>query len=158
MHRIDGPAAAPGGSFTEGDPNVGTAATVMTDDWANAVQEEIVAVIAAAGIGLSMPSNVQLLAALGVLIYRAVPAGAVQAFAMSAVPAGWLACDGALISRTVCPALFTAIGVVDGAGDGATTFAVPDLRGEFVRGWAGAGSEPERISNVPEQHLKTRTI
>ena len=77
---------------------------------------------------------------------------------MSAVPAGWLACDGALISRTVCPALFTAIGVVYGAGDGATTFAVPDLRGEFVRGWAGTGSEPERSSNVPEQHLKTRMI
>ena len=140
MHRIDGPAAAPGGFFTEGDPNVGTPATVMTDDWANAVQEELVAVIAAAGIGLSKPSNAQLLAALGVLIGRAVPAGALQAFAMSAVPTGWLACDGALVSRAAYPALFTAIGVVYGAGDGSTTFALPDLRGEFLRGWAGAGS------------------
>lgn len=140
MHRIDGPAAAPGGFFTEGDPNVGTPATVMTDDWANAVQEEIVAVIVGAGIGLSKPSNAQLLAALGVLIGRAVPAGAVQAFAMSTVPTGWLACDGALVSRSAYPALFLAIGVVYGAGDGSTTFAVPDLRGEFLRGWAGAGS------------------
>lgn len=139
MHRIDGPAAAPGGFFTEGDPNVGTPATVMTDDWANAVQEEVVAVIAAAGIGLSKPSNSQLLAALGVLIGRAVPAGAVQAFAMSSVPAGWLACDGSLVSRSAYPTLFAAIGVVYGAADGSTTFALPDLRGEFLRGWAGAG-------------------
>ena len=90
MHRIDGPAAAPGGLFTEGDPNVGTAATVMTDDWANAVQAEIVAVIAAAGIGLSKPSNVQLLAALGVLIYRAVLPGRCRPLrCLPCLLAGW---------------------------------------------------------------------
>ena len=63
------------------------------------------------------------------------PAGAVQPFAMSTPPTGWLKCNGQEISRTTYAALFTAIGTTYGAGDGSTTFNVPDLRGEFVRGW-----------------------
>lgn len=51
--------------------------------------------------------------------------------------AGWLACDGALVSRVTYAALFAAIGVVYGVGDGATTFKLPDLRGEFLRGVDG---------------------
>lgn len=138
MHRIDGPTAAPGGVFTEGDPTAGTPATVVSSDWANAVQEELVAVIAAAGITLSKPSNVQLLAALSVLLSQRVPAGAVQTFAFSAVPASWLKCNGAAVSRTAYADLFTAIGTSWGPGDGSTTFNLPDLRGEFVRGWDDA--------------------
>jgi hypothetical protein len=63
-----------------------------------------------------------------------VPAGAVQAFAMNSAPAGWLAADGANVSRSTYAALFSAIGTTYGAGDGSTTFALPDLRGIFVRG------------------------
>jgi microcystin-dependent protein len=62
------------------------------------------------------------------------PAGAVQAFAMNSAPAGWLAADGSNVNRTTYAALFTAIGTTYGAGDGSTTFALPDLRGIFVRG------------------------
>lgn len=67
----------------------------------------------------------------------AMPAGAVLFFAMQAAPAGWLICDGRLLSRTAYAALFDAIGATFGAGDGLTTFALPDLRGEFIRGWHG---------------------
>lgn len=63
------------------------------------------------------------------------PAGAVLAFAGSAAPAGWLKANGALVSRTSYAALFAVIGTTYGAGDGSTTFALPDLRGEFLRGW-----------------------
>jgi microcystin-dependent protein len=62
------------------------------------------------------------------------PAGAVQAFAMNSAPAGWLAADGAAVSRSTYAALFAAISTTYGAGDGSTTFALPDLRGIFVRG------------------------
>lgn len=48
---------------------------------------------------------------------------------------GWLECNGAAVSRTTYAALFAAIGTTFGAGDGSTTFNLPDLRGEFVRGW-----------------------
>ena len=62
------------------------------------------------------------------------PAGAVMAFAMNAAPIGWLAADGSKVSRTAYAELFTAIGITYGAGDGTTTFTIPDLRGYFVRG------------------------
>jgi microcystin-dependent protein len=64
----------------------------------------------------------------------AIPAGAVMPFAMNSAPSGWLAADGTAVSRSTYAALFTAIGTTYGAGDGSTTFALPDLRGIFVRG------------------------
>jgi microcystin-dependent protein len=61
--------------------------------------------------------------------------GQVATFAMSTAPSGWLKANGATVSRTTYAALFTAIGTTFGAGDGSTTFLLPDLRGEFARGW-----------------------
>ena len=66
-----------------------------------------------------------------------VPAGAVQAFAMNSAPTGWLAADGSDVSRVTYADLFTAIGTTYGAGDGSTTFALPNLQGIFVRGSGG---------------------
>lgn len=63
-----------------------------------------------------------------------VPTGAVMAFAMNSAPAGWLAADGTAVSRTTYASLFATIGIIHGAGDGTTTFNLPDLRGYFVRG------------------------
>lgn len=56
-------------------------------------------------------------------------------FARSTPPAGWLVANGAAISRTAYAELFAAIGITYGEGDGFTSFNLPDLRGEFVRGW-----------------------
>lgn len=63
-----------------------------------------------------------------------IKAGTIAHFAASTAPDGWLKANGAAISRTLYAALFGAIGTTYGVGDGATTFNVPDLRGEFVRG------------------------
>jgi microcystin-dependent protein len=63
------------------------------------------------------------------------PAGAVQFFAISTAPVGWLKANGAAVSRTLYANLFAVIGTSFGAGDGKTTFNLPDLRGEFLRGW-----------------------
>ena len=65
------------------------------------------------------------------------PAGAVMHYAMQTAPDGWLVCNGSTISRLTYPALFAAIGISYGDGDGVTTFKLPDLRGEFIRGWDG---------------------
>ncbi len=79
------------------------------------------------------------------LLAEATPAGAVAAFAFSTPPTGWLECDGAPVSRLLYADLFAAIGTTFGAGDGATTFDLPDLRGEFIRGWDhGRGVDPSR--------------
>ena len=62
-----------------------------------------------------------------------VPAGAVMHFAGSTCPSGWTLANGGLVSRTTFASLFAAIGTTYGAGDGSTTFALPELRGEFLR-------------------------
>lgn len=59
--------------------------------------------------------------------------GEVAFFACSTPPSGWLKANGAAVSRTTYAALFAAIGTAFGAGDGRTTFNLPDLRGEFLR-------------------------
>ena len=64
-----------------------------------------------------------------------VPTGAIAYFAHTTVPYGWLKANGAAVSRTVYANLFALIGTNYGAGDGRTTFNLPDLRGEFIRSW-----------------------
>lgn len=64
-----------------------------------------------------------------------IPSGAVMYFAGQTAPTGWLKANGAAVSRTLYAALFQAVGTTYGAGDGRTTFNLPDLRGEFIRGW-----------------------
>lgn len=66
---------------------------------------------------------------------QAVPTGSVHMMATTTAPSGYLKCNGTAISRTTYAALFAIIGTTHGAGDGSSTFNVPDLRGEFVRGW-----------------------
>lgn len=63
-----------------------------------------------------------------------VPPGTIVAFAGKDVPDGWLPCDGSAVRRDEHEALHNAIGEVWGDGDGSTTFNVPDLRGQFLRG------------------------
>jgi microcystin-dependent protein len=58
-----------------------------------------------------------------------------MSFAMSAAPVGWYPCDGTTVSRTGSGAnLFAAIGIIHGVGNNSTTFNVPNLQGQFIRG------------------------
>jgi|GEM_PF-2989731 len=63
------------------------------------------------------------------------PIGSILAYPVDSIPAGYLKCNGAAVGRVTYPELFALIGTTYGAGDGSTTFNVPDLRGEFIRGW-----------------------
>ena len=63
------------------------------------------------------------------------PSGMIMTFAGDFAPAGWLKANGAAVSRTAYADLFRAIGTRYGAGDGRSTFNLPDLRGEFARYW-----------------------
>ena len=75
-----------------------------------------------------------------------IPSGTVLYFAGQSAPAGWLKANGAAVSRTAYAALFAAIGTTYGAGDGRGTFNLPDLRGEFIRGWDdGRGVDTGRV-------------
>jgi len=69
---------------------------------------------------------------------RLIPAGTLISCSFTAAtftPAGYLYCNGTAVSRTVYSELFSRIGTTFGAGDGVNTFNLPDLRGEFIRGW-----------------------
>lgn len=63
-----------------------------------------------------------------------VPTGAICFFATTAIPTGWLLCNGSNVSRTKYAALFAAIGTKFGAGDGKTTFTLPNLDDRFIEG------------------------
>jgi len=67
-----------------------------------------------------------------------IPPGTIWPYAGAGVPAGWLRCDGAAVSRAAHPGLFAAIGGIYGVGDGSTTFNVPNLVGRVVLGVSGA--------------------
>ena len=74
------------------------------------------------------------------------PSGQIGLFATDYAPTGWLKANGAVLSRTVYTNLFAAIGTRFGAGDGHSTFNLPDLRGEFPRFWDdGRGVDTGRV-------------
>lgn len=230
MHRIDGPGATVDNKFTEGDPVGGIQATVVTDDFLNDVQEELISVLTAAGVNPVKGSQDQVIQAIYKLVqlqkstafatagtasaltltpvpaigaYAAplrfrvkfsqnstptstinvsgkgakllkqydisgvkvpavyaidqlgdieydgtdfvlldqlpassnTPVGTIISIASSTAPAGFLKANGAVVSRTTYPELFSAIGTIYGAGDGSTTFGLPDMRGVFTRHW-----------------------
>lgn len=66
--------------------------------------------------------------------------GTIAYVGMNSTPTGWLKANGAAVSRTTYAALFSAIGTTYGSGDGSTTFNLPDLRGEFIRGFSDGRS------------------
>ena len=76
------------------------------------------------------------------------PAGIIAPYAGSSAPTGWLLCYGQAVSRTTYSALFSAISTTYGAGDGSTTFNLPDLRGRAVAGKDNmGGSAASRLTN-----------
>lgn len=69
-----------------------------------------------------------------------IPPGTIIHYAGRTVPSGWLICNGANVSRTDYAALFAAIGTIYGAGNGSTTFGLPNLNGRFFEGTTYTGS------------------
>lgn len=72
--------------------------------------------------------------------------GMVAAFAMNSAPEGWLIANGSAVSRVTYARLFSRIGTLYGAGDGSTTFNLPDARGVVLRGAdLGSGRDSGRV-------------
>ncbi|MCK2166418.1 tail fiber protein [Thalassospira xiamenensis] len=123
------------------------------------VASEVLNVVLAANIAPDRQDDTQLLQAINTLIANGgsggnggngggsgAEIGSVTAFAMPTPPEGWLVCDGSAVSRTDYADLYAAIGTVWGHGDQIATFNLPDLRGEFVRGFdAGRGVDDGRV-------------
>lgn len=94
-------------------------------------------------------TNYQVIAGLSIGAAYAIPTGAEMLWPTENVPDGWLEENGAEISRTTYAALFAVIGVMYGAGNGSTTFNLPDARGKFPRIWDhGAGVDPDAAART----------
>ena len=102
-------------------PSAGVAATIFADGSINT--SGIITATTFHGSGANLTGVVS------------IPTGMIAPFAMSSPPTGWLECNGATISRSTYATLFAAIGTTYGAGDGSSTFVLPDLRATFIRGF-----------------------
>ncbi|EHU9049090.1 tail fiber protein [Escherichia coli] len=158
MHRIDTKTAqkdkfgAGKNGFTRGNPQTGTPATDLDDDYFDMLQEELCSVVEASGASLEKGRHDQLLTALRALLLSrknpfgdiksdgtvqtalenlglgegsALPVGAPVPWPSATPPTGWLKCNGAAFSAEEYPELAKVY----------PTNKLPDLRGEFIRGW-----------------------
>ncbi|AIY42995.1 Phage tail fiber protein [Collimonas arenae] len=116
--------------------STGTLSTSVSSALSTTVSN-IAALSTSTGTGLSTASSniTSLSTATAMQTANAAPVGEVAYFASAALHAGWLKANGAAVSRTTYADLFAAIGTIYGAGDGNKTFHLPDLRGEFIRGF-----------------------
>lgn len=74
-----------------------------------------------------------------------VPVGGIVEFAGATAPKGWLLCDGSAVSRTDYAELFETIGITFGAGDGSTTFNLPNRKGKTG---VGVDSSNEKFASI----------
>jgi microcystin-dependent protein len=77
----------------------------------------------------------------GAVTYATTPVGMISPYGGDTAPNGWVLCDGAAVSRSTYSALFTILGIKYGAGDGSTTFNVPDLRARVPFGFKSGDSD-----------------
>ncbi|WP_097411973.1 phage tail protein [Escherichia coli] len=158
MHRIDTKTAqkdkfgAGKNGFTRGNPQTGTPATDLDDDYFDMLQEELCSVVEASGASLEKGRHDQLLTALRALLLSrknpfgdiksdgtvktalenlglgegsALPVGVPVPWPSATPPTGWIKCNGAAFSAEEYPELAKVY----------PTNKLPDLRGEFIRGW-----------------------
>lgn len=105
------------------------------------------------GTGLSLSGGTLTATASGALT------GEIKWWSTNTAPSGYLECSGAAVSRTTYSALFAVIGTTFGSGDGSTTFNLPNLRGEFIRGWDnGRGIDSARVfGSAQSDEIKSHT-
>lgn len=82
--------------------------------------------------------------------------GMIVAWPSNSIPTGWLLCDGQAVSRTTYADLFAAIGTTFGAGDGSTTFNVPNIKGRVIVGKDGSQTEFDTLGETGG--AKTHTL
>ncbi|ELC8247433.1 tail fiber protein [Escherichia coli] len=176
MHRIDTKTAqkdkfgAGKNGFTRGNPQTGTPATDLDDDYFDMLQEELCSVVEASGASLEKGRHDQMLTALRALLLSrknpfgdiksdgtvktalenlglgegsALPVGVPVPWPSATPPTGWLKCNGAAFSAEEYPELAKAY----------PTNKLPDLRGEFIRGWDdGRGVDSGRTLLTNQEH------
>ena len=86
--------------------------------------------------------------------------GGIVPYTSTTPPSGWLLCDGSAVSRVTYADLFAVISTTFGAGDGSTTFNLPDLAGRVIAGYSASGSRltsPNQQTNAATGGSQTST-
>lgn len=169
--------ATPDGQFTNGSVATGVSPTILDAGWFNTIQNELVNVVLGAGLSLDPQNDAQVLAALKKLFLQrtnpfgdiaadgataiskglanlglgdgsALPVGIPVPWPLATPPAGWLKCNGASFSATDYPKLASVY----------PSLKLPDLRGEFIRGWDdGRGVDVGRTVGSAQASTGLRT-
>ncbi len=87
-----------------------------------------------------------------------IPAGTIGLWPADVPPSKWLICDGSAVSRTTYASLFSAIGIKYGAGDGTTTFNLPNLKGRTPVGRDAAQTEFDVVGETGGAKTHTLTV
>lgn len=125
-------------------PNSFTAGTKAVASQVNANFSAVKSFVEAIASGSNIDAGAITNAKLAADVYNFyVPIGGITQYAGASAPVGgkWLICDGSLVSRTTYSSLFSAIGVAYGAGDGTTTFNLPNLKGRVPIGFDSTQTE-----------------
>ena len=142
---IDGTAAAAAGITLAEDTDNGTNTVTLRAPASIASNVTFTLPSADGTVGQSLVTN----GSAALSFSNVCPIGSILMWAASTPPTGWLECDGSAVSRSTYATLFGLISDDYGAGNGTTTFNLPDLRGRFVRGWDhGAGTDPNAASRT----------
>ena len=86
------------------------------------------------------------------------PIGTQVAYGGTVPPTGWLICDGSAVSRTTYAELFKVIGTSYGAGDGSTTFNLPNKKGRVSAGYDSTNSKFNAIGKHLGEETHTLTV
>lgn len=118
---------------TNGNPAKGIPPTLPGAPWFYLADQRFCSVIQKAGMTVDPTNLDQFLQALEAVIKKQQPpAGSFAFFGGKVIPEGYLLCNGAAVSRTTYADLFEAIGTLYGAGDGSTTFNLPNAHHLFL--------------------------
>lgn len=90
--------------------------------------------------------------------FSSTPAGTMTLWPSDVAPSNWLICDGAAVTRTTYASLFAAIGVKYGAGNGTTTFNLPNLKGRVPVGRDSAQAEFDTLGEIGGAKTHTLTV
>lgn len=159
---------------TNGSASGGVAATIVGDHWYHGITEELLNAIKGGGVtpdinqldqlnrsienrinqrfdDLKKALDQSVADVMGRVGQLGIPTGAIMAFDLNGAPNDgfWLPCDGRAVSRQTYAALFAAIGTRHGAGDGRTTFHLPNLNGLVLQGANGGNVGQQLAPAIP---------
>lgn len=102
--------------------------------------------------------RIEIISSGGSITGDTLPIGSITAYGKETAPANWLICDGSAVSRTTYADLFAVIGTKYGAGDGSTTFNLPNLKGRVPVGLDGSDTDFNAIGKTGGEKKHTLTV